>query len=49
MTMKYGFGKTVPMDFERAIDVVTEVLKSEGFGVLIGIANTAINLRGHYS
>ncbi len=49
MTMKYGFGKTIPMDFERAIDVVTEVLKTEGFGVLTDIANTAINLKGHYS
>lgn len=34
MTMQYGFGKAVPMDFERAIDVVTEALKTEGFGVL---------------
>ena len=37
MTSKYGFGKTVPMDFERAIDVVTEALKVEGFGVLTDI------------
>lgn len=37
MTIKYGFGKTVPMDFERAIDVVTEALKTEGFGVLTDI------------
>ena len=37
MTTKYGFGKTVPMDFERAIDVVTEALKTEGFGVLTDI------------
>lgn len=37
MTIKYGFGKTVPMDFERAIDVVTETLKTEGFGVLTDI------------
>lgn len=37
MTTKYGFGKTVPMDFERAIDVVTEALKQEGFGVLTDI------------
>ena len=37
MTIKYGFGKTVPMDFERAIDVVTETLKTEGFGGLTDI------------
>ncbi|MCO6412746.1 MAG: DUF302 domain-containing protein [Thiogranum sp.] len=37
MTTKYGFGKTVPMDFDRAIDVVTEALKTEGFGVLTDI------------
>lgn len=37
MTMQYGFGKAVPMDFERAIDAVTEALKTEGFGVLTDI------------
>lgn len=37
MTIRYGFGKTVPMDFERAIDVVTEALQAEGFGVLTDI------------
>jgi uncharacterized protein (DUF302 family) len=37
MTIKYGFGKTLSMDFERAIDVVTEALKTEGFGVLTDI------------
>ncbi|MDY6981373.1 MAG: DUF302 domain-containing protein [Pseudomonadota bacterium] len=37
MTTKYGFGKTVPMDFERAVDAVTEALKTEGFGVLTDI------------
>jgi uncharacterized protein (DUF302 family) len=37
MTTKYGFGKTVPMDFERAVDAVTEALKKEGFGVLTDI------------
>ncbi|MFZ5619703.1 MAG: DUF302 domain-containing protein [Pseudomonadota bacterium] len=37
MTMKYGFGTTVPMDFEQALDVVTEALKQEGFGVLTDI------------
>ncbi len=33
MNSKYGFGKTVPMDFERAIEVVSEALKTQGFGV----------------
>jgi uncharacterized protein (DUF302 family) len=37
MTTKYGFGKTVPMDFVRAVDAVTEALKTEGFGVLTDI------------
>ena len=37
MTSKYGFGKTVPMDFERAIEVVTEALMTQGFGVLTDI------------
>ena len=37
MTTKYGFGTTLPMDFEQAIDVVTEALKQEGFGVLTDI------------
>ncbi len=37
MTTKYGFGKTVSMDFERAINTVTEALKTEGFGVLTDI------------
>lgn len=37
MTIKYGFGKTVAMDFEGAIDAVTEALKAEGFGVLTDI------------
>jgi len=37
MTTKYGFGKTISMNFEHAIDVVTEALKTEGFGVLTDI------------
>lgn len=37
MTTKYGFGKTVPMDFDHAIDVVTEALQKEGFAVLTDI------------
>ena len=35
--IKYGFGKTVPMDFEAAIDRVTDALQTEGFGVLTDI------------
>ena len=37
MNIKYGFGKTVPMDFEAAIDAVTHALQTEGFGVLTDI------------
>ena len=37
MTAKYGFGTSIPMDFEQAIDVVTEALKQVGFGVLTDI------------
>ena len=37
MNVKYGFGKTVPMDFEVAIDSVTHALQTEGFGVLTDI------------
>lgn len=37
MTTKYGFGKSIPMDFEHAIDTVMEALKTEGFGVLTDI------------
>lgn len=37
MTTQYGFGATVPKDFEYAIDVVTETLRKEGFGVLTDI------------
>lgn len=33
MTTSYGFGKTLAMDFEHAIDAVTSALKTEGFGV----------------
>lgn len=34
---KYGFGKTVGMQFDEAIARVTQVLQTEGFGVLADI------------
>lgn len=37
MNIKYGFGKTVAIPFDRAIDRVTEELQKEGFGVLADI------------
>jgi uncharacterized protein (DUF302 family) len=35
--MNYGFSKTVRINFESAIEKVTEELKKEGFGVLTTI------------
>jgi uncharacterized protein (DUF302 family) len=35
--MKYGLSKTVKINFEAAIEKVTEELKKEGFGVLTTI------------
>jgi uncharacterized protein (DUF302 family) len=35
--MQYGFSRTVPHTYERAIERVTEELKKEGFGVLTTI------------
>jgi uncharacterized protein (DUF302 family) len=35
--MSYYFTKTLSGDFEKAIEKVTEALKSEGFGVLTNI------------
>lgn len=35
--MSYYFSKTVPYDFDTAIDKVTDELKKEGFGVLTQI------------
>jgi len=37
MKNNFGFGKTVDMSFDQAIDEVTEALKTEGFGVLSDI------------
>ncbi|MDH4110085.1 MAG: DUF302 domain-containing protein [Gammaproteobacteria bacterium] len=37
MKNNFGFGKTVDLDFEAAIDEVTAALKTEGFGVLSDI------------
>jgi uncharacterized protein (DUF302 family) len=35
--MSFGFGKEVDLEFDAAIDKVTEELKKEGFGVLSDI------------
>ncbi len=35
--MSYGFSRTVPLSYERAIERVTEELKKEGFGILTTI------------
>ena len=37
MTDRIGFGRTVPLSFEQAIDRVTEELGKEGFGILTQI------------
>lgn len=37
MDVDFGFGKTVDMDFDGAIDKVTADLQAEGFGVLSDI------------
>ncbi len=37
MNTKIGFGKIVPMDFDRAVQRVTDELRKEGFGVLTEI------------
>jgi len=35
--MKYGFTRTVPLPFDRAVERVTDELKKQGFGVLTTI------------
>jgi uncharacterized protein (DUF302 family) len=35
--MQYGFSKTVDLQYEQAIEKITEELKKEGFGVLTEI------------
>lgn len=37
MTNKYGFGKTVNLTFDDALERVTQELQKEGFGVLTDI------------
>lgn len=37
MNIKYGFGKTVELTFDQAIERVTQALQGEGFGVLADI------------
>ncbi len=37
MSAKYVFGKTVDLDFERAVERATEELGKEGFGILTEI------------
>ena len=37
MKTNFGFGKPVALTFDEAIDKVTEVLQTEGFGVLSDI------------
>ena len=34
LMIEYGYGRTVDLPFEQAVDRITETLKEEGFGVL---------------
>ena len=49
MENRYGFGRTVAMDFNAAIEKVTAELQKEGFGVLteIDVAATLKKKLGH--
>lgn len=37
MTIHYGFGKTVDLHYDQAVDHVQQALRREGFGVLADI------------
>jgi uncharacterized protein (DUF302 family) len=37
MTIRYGFGKTVEMSFDSAVERATRELQKEGFGILSDI------------
>ena len=37
MESKYGFGTTVPLSYEEAVQRVRDALKAEGFGVITEI------------
>jgi uncharacterized protein (DUF302 family) len=37
MTIRYGFGKTIEMSFDAALEKTTQELQKEGFGILSDI------------